>query len=156
VVQLASWAGAHVTGTCGTRNLEFVKKLGAETVIDYTKPSSSGLLGAGQASLFDVVIDCYGGTTLEKAWTLVKEDGFITSIALPPDLRKPGQGVSPNVRSVWFIVEPNKKQLDELGELILQGAIEPKVDSVWKLKDYQDAWEKVKRGHVSGKVVLQL
>ncbi|KAF2666661.1 zinc-binding oxidoreductase [Microthyrium microscopicum] len=156
VTQLASWAGAIVVGTCSSKNADFVKSLGADRVLDYTTQNLSAFIQEDPARQFDIIIDCVGGKTLEEAWTLVKENGFITSIALPPDLKKPSTGVNVGVKSKWFIVEPSGEQLGELGELIQHKTIKPQVDSIWSLEQYQQAWNRVKNGHVSGKVVIQV
>lgn len=156
LVQLASWAGVHVTGTCGAANIDFVKSLGAIDIFDYKTADIDSWLQGSNDRMFDIVIDCVGGDTLQKVWTFAKPGGVVTSIALPPDIMKPSQGVKEGVRSFWFIVEPNGTQLQILGDLVVNGTIKAKVDSVWELNDFQLAIQRVSNGHVSGKVVLKV
>jgi NADPH:quinone reductase-like Zn-dependent oxidoreductase len=156
LVQLASWAGAHVTGTCGTDNMGFVKGLGATEVLNYRMTDIVEWVGTNEDKMFDIVVDCVGGSTLSQVWTIVKPNGVVTSIALPPDIMKPEEGVNENVRSFWFIVEPNSKQLQTLGDLVATKVISPKVDSIWRFTNFESAMERVSKGHVTGKVVLNI
>jgi NADPH:quinone reductase-like Zn-dependent oxidoreductase len=154
LVQLANWAGAHITGTCGTGNVEFVKCLGAADVLDYKTTDIVEWMGSDAGKLFDIVVDYVRGSTLSQVWTLAKPGGVVTSIALPPDIMKPNGGVRGNVRSFWFIVEPSSNQLQILGDLVSRKIIAPKVDSIWEFEHFQQAIQRVYDGHVSGKVVL--
>jgi NADPH:quinone reductase-like Zn-dependent oxidoreductase len=110
------------------------------------------------ARRFDVVIDCVGGDgageSIAESWTFAKAGGVVISIAQPPDITKPSQGVEDGVKSVWFIVDPNGKQLETLGKLVVEGTITPVIDSVTSLRDWGSAWERVSSGHARGKVVL--
>jgi NADPH:quinone reductase-like Zn-dependent oxidoreductase len=155
MVQLASWAGAHVTGTCGSGNVDFVTSLGANEVLDYSTVNLREWVAQDPSERrFDVVLDCVGGKSIGEAWRVAKAGGVVSSIAKPPDLDKPSQGVEDGVRSFWFVVKPNSPQLDALGKLIVKRKIKPVIDSVWKLQAYEDAWSRVAGGHVRGKVVL--
>lgn len=156
LVQLARWSGAHVTGTCGTDNVEFVKQLGAVDVVDYKTTNIVDWVGQDSGKLFDLVMDCVGGESLKNVWTLAKSGGIVTSIAQPPDTMRPTQGVREGVGSFWFVVEPNSEQLRSLGDLVELKAVTAKIDSVWAFEDYRKAMNRVKNGHVSGKVVLKI
>ena len=156
LVQLASWAGVHVTGTCGSSNIDFVKSLGATDVFDYKTTDIDTWLLESNDRMFDIVIDCVGGETLQKVWTFAKPGGVVTSIALPPDIMKPTHGVKEGVTSFWFVVEPNGTQLQTIGKLVEQGTISAKIDSVWEFDDFEIAIQRVSKGHVSGKVVLKV
>jgi NADPH:quinone reductase-like Zn-dependent oxidoreductase len=157
MVQLATWAGAHVTGTCGSGNIDYVMSLGAREVLDYRTVKLSEWVAVNPSKKkFDIVLDCVGGKSIEEAWRVAKAGGVVNSIAKPPDLEKPTQGVEDDVRSFWFVVKPNGPQLDTIGKLIMERKIKPVVDSVWNLEDYRNAWKRVADGHVRGKVVLTI
>jgi NADPH:quinone reductase-like Zn-dependent oxidoreductase len=156
LVQLATWAGVHVTGTCSAANIGFVKSLGAIDAFDYKTVDLDSSLQGNDDGLFDIVFDCVGGETLQKMWTFAKSGGVVTSIALPPDIMKPAQGVKEGVRSFWFVVEPNATQLLILGKLVELKAISAQIDSAWEFNDFQKAIQRVSSGHVSGKVVLKV
>jgi NADPH:quinone reductase-like Zn-dependent oxidoreductase len=153
-VQLAHAAGAEVVGTCGTSNVEFVRGLGADEVVNYTKVGLKEWLNGHEGRKFDVVLDCVGGQTLSDAWTCVKEGGVIVSVAQPPESKRPESGVSAEVRQVWFIVEPNGSQLALVTSLIEAGRCNGVVDSVWAVVDWEKAFERLNGGHLQGKVVI--
>ena len=106
VVQFAHLAGAFVVGTCGGKNEAFVKELGDDEVIDYGKVDidDSEWVRQGEGRKFDVVVDCVGGKALDQAWLCVKKGGFMNSVAMPPKLKRPEQGVEEDVADKWFIV----------------------------------------------------
>jgi len=156
-VQLAHAAGARVVGTCGTSNVDFVKSLGADEVIDY---SGTNLLDwvneVRENRAFDIVLDCVGGQALEDAWKTAKPGGRVISVAEPPDTKKPKEGVQEGVESRWFIVEPNGSQLEEITKFIEGGKGKGVVDSVYDLQDWEKAFERLESGHAKGKVVLKV
>jgi len=156
-VQLAHHAGVDVVGTCGTKNIEFVKSLGADTVLDYSNTSLLEWVNDDRGTrAFDLVLDCVGGQTLEDSWKCVKEGGRIISVAVPPDSKKPTEGIAEGVKSTWFIVESNGGQLSDVTRLIEQGKCRGVVDSVYDLADYEKAFKRLEGGHAKGKVVLKM
>ncbi|KAH7138089.1 alcohol dehydrogenase [Dendryphion nanum] len=156
-VQLACHAGLDVTGTCGTGNGEWVKRLGADTVLDYTKTDLVGWVdGDREGRAFDVVLDCVGGKTLTDAWKTVRPGGKMVSVAEPADPKKPSEGVAEGVESVWFIVSENSEQLGEITRLVEQGKCRGLVDSTFALEDWKEAFEKLQTGHAKGKVVFKI
>ena len=161
LIQLASWVGAYVVGTCSPNNTAFVRSLGAAEVIDYkTIRLSQWVAENPDNRRFDVIIDCVGGEastgSIKEAWTLCKAGGMVNCIAQPPGPNKPSHGVADGVRSFWFIVDPNGKQLEALGKLVVEGKIKPVVDSVTPLENWDIAWKRVNSGHARGKVVLKV
>ncbi|KAF2500401.1 NAD(P)-binding protein [Lophium mytilinum] len=155
-VQLAHAAGAEVMGTCGRANVEFVKGLGADEVVDYAQIGLKQWVGGKEERKFDVILDCVGGQTLTDAWTCVREYGIIISVAEPPEGKKPGEGVSAGVRQAFFIVDPHGSQLAQITSLIEEGICKGVVDSAWALGDWENAFQKLSDGHARGKVVLKL
>ena len=143
-VQLAKAKGGTVTATCGARNFDFVKGLGADQTIDYRREDEF-------EGLFDLAIDCVGSTPRTKAWNRVREGGALISVACPM-----GDGEVPEgKRGSYFIVEPNGAQLDEIGALISTGKLTAVIDRVFALQDGADAFERLEKGHVKGKIVLR-
>ena len=154
VVQLAKWAGAEVVGTCSTGNVEWVKSLGADEVIDHSKTDVKQW-ATGEGKRADVVVDCIGRGALESAWWAVKEGGTVISIFQPPDERKP-KGAPKVGKSSFFVMYSDGAQLKEVSGLIAQGLGKPALDSVLALDDYEAAFAKVASGKTKGKVVLDL
>ncbi|KAF2272424.1 NAD(P)-binding protein [Westerdykella ornata] len=156
-VQLAHQAGAQVVGTSGPTNVDFVKSLGADMVLDYTKTDIADWVNEDRESrCFDIVLDCVGGETLVSAWKCARKGGTVISVAEPPVPKKPATGVEEGVEGVWFIVSPNGAQLARITQLIEEGRCKGCVDNVYKLEQWEEAFDRVEGGHARGKVVLQL
>ncbi|QBD76404.1 NADP-dependent oxidoreductase [Ktedonosporobacter rubrisoli] len=147
-VQIASWAGAHVIGTASGRNLDFLRELGAHEAIDYTATRFDEVVHD-----VDVVLDTVGGETQERSWKVLKKGGVLISVANPPS---PEQAKAHGVRSVWFIVEPNRQQLGQIAELIDAGHVRPIIDTVLPLAQARQAFAQGASGHTRGKIVLRV
>jgi NADPH:quinone reductase-like Zn-dependent oxidoreductase len=131
-VQLAKYFGAHVTGVCSTANLELVKSLGADRVIDYTKEDI-----ASQAERYDVIYD-----------TVAKLPKSIATKALAPD------GTYVTMASL-----STKESMDNLvtvKELIEAGVIKAVIDRCYPLEQTAEAHRYVDSGHKRGNIVITL
>ncbi|KAF2728436.1 putative zinc-binding oxidoreductase [Polyplosphaeria fusca] len=156
-VQLAHLAGLEVVGTCGPSNVDFVKSLGASSVLDYSKTDLLKWTSEERATRgFDVVLDCIGGQTLQDAWRCARDGGQVVSVAEPPDPKKPSDGIAKGVKGHWFIVVPNGQELSEITGLLEQGKVKSVVDSVYKLEEYEQAFARLEGGHAKGKVILRI
>lgn len=155
LVQLAKWIGAEVVATCGTHNVEWVKEIGADVVIDYNKTSVKTWVSETGKKV-DLVVDSIGRKALEDAWWAVKNGGQLISVFQPPEQLKPA-GVEDSIKTEFFIMETNGEQLQKVTELIDQGiAVKAAVDSVWPVDQYQEAFKKLEGRKTRGKVVLEL
>lgn len=144
-VQLARAKKLQVTATCGARNATFVKDLGAQSVIDYA------VNGGEVGGKFDVVLDCIGFEARRKAWQNVKGGGTLVSVAAPMN-----EGEDRGGKGLFFIVEPNGEQVEELRDFIDKGSLKPVVDSVLGLRDGKQAFDELAKGHARGKIVLEI
>src|SRR6266480_7550879 len=148
-VQLAHWAGAHVIATASARNRDFLHELGASVVIDYSAERFEEVVHD-----VDLVFDLVGGDTLVRSWQVVKPGGVLVSVVSPrPSF---AEAKAHGVRPVWFIVEPNREQLIQIGALIDAGRIRPIIDTVLPLSQARQAYEQGARGHTRGKTVLRV
>ncbi|KAL4805645.1 NAD(P)-binding protein [Aspergillus unguis] len=154
IVQLAKLSGAFVIGTCGTDNVEFVKGLGADEVVDYRRSSLKEWVQGKEK--VDLVIDCIGKKALEDAWWVVKDKGIVMSIFQPPKEVFPAGCEADNTRSIFFIMTPNGGHLEAITKLVEEGKCRGFVDSVWKLEEYEKAFERVQTGHARGKVIIEI
>lgn len=132
-VQLAKHYGAEVTGVCSTANLELVRSLGADHVIDYTKEDY-----AAEAARYDVIFDTVGKIDSAKAQSTLKPAGKYISIITSGHARF-GNG-----------------DLDLLTELAETGAIRPVIDRTYPLEQMAEAHRYVDGGHKKGNVVISI
>lgn len=112
-VQLAHAHGANVSSTASSHNLEAVRQLGADEVIDY---GSSPF--AGRAQEFDVIFDTVGGETLAKSWGLLKASGRMVTVATASE-----QTDDERTKKAFFIVETKREQLIEIAQRLDAGSL---------------------------------
>ncbi|EDP50977.1 hypothetical protein KXW98_002865 [Aspergillus fumigatus] len=155
VVQLARLAGATVIGTCGPRNVEFVKSFGASNVINYREADLKEW-GQRPENQVDLVVDCTGKKSLEDAWWCVRDGGILISICQPPEQVQPEECKGKNVRNFFFIVSANRADLEKVTKLVEEGKCRGVVDSVWPLEQFEDAFKRLDEGHARGKIILDL
>jgi NADPH:quinone reductase-like Zn-dependent oxidoreductase len=148
-VQLARWAGAHVIATASERNRDFLRELGANEIIDYTTTRFEEVVHG-----VDFVFDTVGGDTLQRSWQVVKPGGVLLSVVSPRPAFAEAKGH--DVHPVWFVVEPNREQLVQIGALIDAGKLRPIIDTVLPLAQARQAYEQGAKGHTRGKIVLRV
>ncbi len=139
-VQLARHRGAHVIGTASSSGVETVRELGADEVVDNTTARFEEAVEP-----VDLVFDTAGGEVLERSPAVLREGGRLVSVA-----------EEPAADGVYFIVEPNRGQLVEIGRLADQGELRPLVDSVFPLAEARAAFERSMQPGKRGKVVLRV
>lgn len=147
-VQLARWKGAQVIGTASSANLEFVRSLGAETVIDYTSTPFEEVVNE-----VDFVLDTIGGETLRRSMRLVKPGGTVISIVddPPQDLAR-----ELGIRASHNVVVPTSKHLRAITQLIDAGVIKPVVRQTFGLHEAPQAHALCETGHGRGRIVLHI
>jgi NADPH:quinone reductase-like Zn-dependent oxidoreductase len=147
-VQLARWAGAHVFGTASARNRDFLRELGANEIIDYTSTRFEDVLHD-----IDIVLDTIGGDTMERSWSVLKKGGLLLSIFSPPSQE---QAEVHGVRAIFFIVQPDRAELIQIGNLVDTGRIRPVIETVLPLSEARQPFERALSGHTRGKIILQV
>ena len=171
-IQLAKHVGALVATTTSTANLDWVKRLGADIVIDYRKDEFETLLHD-----YDVVLDTLGGETLEKSLRVLKPGGKLISLSGPPDpdfakdigstwiLRLVMRLLSYRIRQKakrhqvsysFLFMRASGDQLREIASLIDSGIIRPVVDRVFPFASTKEALVYVETGRAKGKVVVKV
>lgn len=146
-VQFARERGAKVYATCSTRNVDFVRELGAHEVIDYTQRD------IGELSDLDVVFDTVGGETQARSFKTLRRGGTLVSAAQPPDAAAAERA---GVTAQLIRVQPNGAQLSEIAALIDAGKVKVTLDSVFPLAETAKAHERSESGRARGKIVLQV
>lgn len=147
-VQLAHWKGAHVITTSSGANQEFLRGLGANETIDYTKTRIEEVLRD-----VDVVLDAVGGDTVQRSWRVLRNGGVMISVAIPIPQNQPREH---EARGLFFIVEPNREQLEEMAKLVDSGSLKSMVAAVLPLARAREAFELGLQGHNRGKIVLRV
>lgn len=150
-VQLAKAAGAHVTGVCSTRNVDLVRSLGADAVIDYTRSERYDEGGA-----YDLILDCVGHDPVGRFTPWLAPKGSYVS-CLPNASVFARQfastvGLGPRVRGV--MLRPNAKDLTRLATLYTAAKLRVVIDEVFPLERLADAHAKSIRGRAQGKIVV--
>lgn len=171
-IQLAKHVGAIVATTTSTANLDWVKRLGADIVIDYRKDDFETILRD-----YDVVLDTLGGETLKKSLRVLKPGGKLISLSGPPDpdfakdigstwtLRLVMRLLSYRIRKKakrhhvsysFLFMRASGDQLREIGSLIDSGIIRPVVDRVFPFASTKEALVYVEKGRAKGKVIVKV
>ncbi|XP_073526261.1 uncharacterized protein [Phyllobates terribilis] len=156
-VQLAKLGNAHVTATCGARNMDFVKSLGADEVIDYRTPEGAALKSPS-GKKYDYVI--HG--TLGVPWSTFEPELSVNGkvIDLTPG---PSAMWTFAVKKITFskkqlvplLLIPKAENLEYLVNLVKEKKLKTVVDSRFPLSKGEDAWEKIMSGHATGKIIVE-
>jgi len=171
-IQLAKHLGATVATTTSTANVDLVKSLGADVVIDYKKEDFAKTLSG-----YDVVLNSLDEDTLERSLNVLKPGGKLVSISGPPDVgfakehglnwalqqvmrmfsfgirrkaKRHGVGYS------FVFMRADGGQLSKIGALIEAGVIKPVVDRVFPFPAINEAMEYLETGRAKGKIVITL
>jgi len=162
-VQIAKSLGANVTGVCSTRNVDLVKSLGADQVIDYTKEDFTK-----GADHYDVIIDNVANHPLSGVRHVLTPKGKYIMIGGGSGA-KDWQGlfgmmthmfktlfVKPFVSQEMgmMLTDPKQKDLTDLADLMQAGKLKPVIDRTYKLSEIQQAIAYVEEGHARGKVII--
>ena len=147
-VQFAKVKGAKVIATASGEDRDYVRSLGADTVVDYKTEKFEDV-----AKNVDAVLDTVGGETQARSWATLKKGGVLVTTSAPPDQdAAKAHGVSAKMVGVT----PNPAQLAEIAALIDAGQVKTRVALVLPLSEARQAHEKVEKGGTHGKVVLEI
>ncbi len=136
-----------MSATCSSPHCRFVTELGATQVIDYRESRFEN-----HVDDIHVVFDTVGGETLERSWHVLAEGGRVITVATESSTDQ-----SARVQEAFFIVEPNRAQLVELGTLLEAGEIRPVVREVVPFSDVSAAYSAdAAKKHGPGKVVVEV
>ena len=148
-VQLASQMGLQVIATATSDDVEFVKRLGARSVVDYKTTRFDEVVRP-----VDVVIDTVGGDMRKRSFGIVKPGGILVSVVSEP---MPERHQSNGVRAVFFLVEVTTARLDKITELFNRGKLVTRVGTILPLERARTAHEMLGGApHKGGKIVLNV
>lgn len=148
-VQFAKHAGAVVTVTAGRRDFGFLRRLGADRVIDY-----AGEPFENQTGNMDLVFDLVGGDTLERSWQVLKDRGgaIVSTLAQPSR----AEARTHRARAVQMVVAANRKHLDAIARLIVARQVRVHIARTFSLAQASRAHAEMESGHVQGKIALRI
>ena len=160
-VQIAKSFGADVTGVCSTRNVDLVRSLGADRVIDYTKEDFTK-----SADRYDVILDNVANHSLSECRRVLNpkgkyvmvggggasEQGFIGLLARPLKAMVLSPFISQQMG--MMMADTNQKDLTVLAEMMETGKLKPVIDRTYKLDQVPDAIRYLEEGHARGKVII--
>ena len=147
-VQFAKSKGAYVIGTASDQNIEFLKKLGADEVIDYHMENFETKLND-----IDLVLDMIGGDTQLKSIDVLKPGGRLITTLAPEFVN---EAKAKNVHLSSYVAQSIPAQLAEIAQLIDAGKVKPIIDQVLPFTDAKKAHISSEQGHTRGKIVLQV
>lgn len=171
-IQLAKHIGAYVATTTSSENIDWVKKLGADVVINYKQDNFENVLRD-----YDVVLNSQDARTLVKSLNVLRHGGKLISISGPPDPNFANQIKAPwyvkfvtyllsfgikkkaqlkNVDYSFLFMKANGEQLRQIGKLIDSGEIRPVVDRVFPFTSIGDALKYLDTGRAKGKIVVKI
>ncbi len=153
-VQIAKYYGAKVTGVCSTKNLDLVRSIGADHVIDYTKESITQ-----NGEQYDIILGTAGFQTLSDYKKALRPHGIYISTGgamkqtFQAMLLGPFVSMFGNKKLGGMMVKPNL-DLDFMRELIESGKVKPVIDRIYKFDETAEAFEYYAKGHARGKVII--
>ncbi|KAE8037855.1 hypothetical protein FH972_010410 [Carpinus fangiana] len=156
-VQLAKLGNTHVTATCGARNIELVKSLGADEVLDYKTPEGAALKSPSGRK-YDLVIHCATGIPWSTFEPNLSEKGKV--LDLTPSASSIATFALKKItfskkQLVPLMVNVKSENLDYLVKLVKEGKLKTLIDSKHSLSKAEDAWAKSIDGHATGKIIVE-
>jgi NADPH:quinone reductase-like Zn-dependent oxidoreductase len=150
-VQIAKSFGAEVTGVCSTRNLDLVRSIGADHVIDYTQEDFTH-----NEQRYDLILDIVANRSVSDYVRALKPKGIYVAVAFNPSALFVGSWISRtgSKKVSQFSHEPNVKDLVYMKELIEAGKVVPVIDRRYPLSGVAEALRYYGEGHARGKVVI--
>jgi|HubBroStandDraft_4_1064222.scaffolds.fasta_scaffold17258_3 NADPH:quinone reductase-like Zn-dependent oxidoreductase len=158
-VQIAKSFGADVTGVCSTKNVEMVRSIGANQVVDYTQEDFTK-----SARRYDVILDCVGNHSFSESRRVMNPRGIYVGAGGTSDnwMIGPLTGALKALVLSWFVsqkqvmvlAKPSKEDLTIMGELMAIGKVTPVIDRCYSLCEVPEAVRYLEAGHARGKVVI--
>jgi len=143
-VQFARQAGAFVAGTARAEDLDYVRSLGADQVVDYRSQRFEDVVDD-----IDLVLAYVGGDVIDRSWKVLNRAGAVVGTASPEILARIPEGR----RGHWFVMQPDAALLERLAADVASGALRSRVGEVVSFEDIPAAIERSRTGARSGKTV---
>jgi len=158
-VQVAKLFGANVTGVCSTSNVDMIRSIGADSVVDYTKEDVTK-----SRQCYDIVLDCVGNHSFSEWRRVLNVKAILVGVGAPADItvsRLLAGLIGALVRSAFasqkiaiFIAKVNQADLSILGEFMATEKVTPVIDRRYRLSEAREAFRCAAEGHTRGKVII--
>lgn len=158
-VQIAKSFGANVTGVCSTRNVDMVRSIGADQLIDYTQEDCTK---SGRP--YDIVLDCVGNHSFSTWRRVLNPKGIVVQVGAPSDVKLSRflagligaliQSVFVSQKMCFFIAKVNESDLITVSELMAAGKVTPVIDKRYRLSEAREAFRYMETGRARGKVII--
>lgn len=150
-IQIAKAMGAHVTAVCNNKNMDAVKQLGADRVLDYNTEAFTSDYNA-----YDIVFDVAGNSSFRQCQGCLKPYGYYvtTQPSLQRLLKAACFSLFPGKKDVCIIVKPDGKDLKAIAELIKKEKIKTVIDRTFQLNDLADAHQYCETERIMGKSII--
>jgi NADPH:quinone reductase-like Zn-dependent oxidoreductase len=160
-VQIAKALGAEVTAVCSTRNVDLVRSLGADHVIDYTREDFTR-----SDRRYDLMLDVAGSRSWSECRRVLDPDATLIIVGAPKGTRLLGPlshiikvrlgALRSSRKVVFFVAKFNKADMEALQELLADGKVTPVIDRRYELNEIADALRYLGEGHAQAKVVVSV
>ncbi|MGC4041615.1 MAG: NADP-dependent oxidoreductase [Flavobacterium sp.] len=151
-VQIAKILGATVSGTTSERNIAFVKSLGADEVIDYTKQPFEEV-----AKDFDFVLDALSGETLQRSIRVVKNGGTIITMPSGADLDALiAEAAMRDIKLFNQLVQSNGQDMEQIASWLESGQLKSEVAKTFDFSEMTKAHNEIETGRTRGKIVIRM
>jgi NADPH:quinone reductase-like Zn-dependent oxidoreductase len=150
-IQLAKWRGAHVLGTASQGNRQFLLELGVDRAYDYTAEGWHDPIGR-----VDAVLNTADGGAAQRLCSIIKPGGRYVALRGLPDAAFIAERAADGVSCVAASGPASVKDFAQMAGVVAQGLIKPVVSAVYPIARFRDALERVRAGHVRGKLVLRV
>lgn len=139
-VQIAKYYGAEVTGVCSTANMELVKSLGADKVIDYTQEDFTK-----NGEQYDIILETVGKVSFSDSKASLKENGFFLMVVggIPEYIQMLGTSMTGNKKAIAGIALPSREDLVLLKEIVEAGKLKSVIDTTYHLEQIKEAHRQV-------------
>jgi NADPH:quinone reductase-like Zn-dependent oxidoreductase len=150
-VQIAKYLGAHVIGTASEANYDFVKELGSDDFVDYTKETFEDVV-----TDMDVVFDCVGGDISLRSLKVLKDGGRLVAIAggITDEVKQKAE--NSRIKALPYRVHSNGDDMEQIAELMEAGTIKPHISKEYSFEEMFEAHRQIETGKTRGKIVVVL
>ncbi|MBY8998993.1 MAG: NAD(P)-dependent alcohol dehydrogenase, partial [Candidatus Thorarchaeota archaeon] len=150
-VQIAKDMGATVSGVCSTSNLDMVRSLGADEVIDYKNEDFTQT-----EQRYDLIVDVVAKSSFSDCKPILKPNGRYVTTAFSPGLAIKGKTARGDKKMLPMLASPVKEDLIYLKDLLESGKLKPVIDRRYTLEQVPDAIRYLEEGHVKGKLIINM